>query len=231
MNNTPKLTAIDILLKPDENIVERAVEINKRLVAEYPLGFKLDESHIPHISILHCYVRTKDLEKVYSVVEYVITSENLTSLQLTAVKIEYKITNESIGIATIIISPVDILLNFQTKLIDALKPYMENNSTAAAYVTSEEESNIDNSTLKYVENFIPDHSGANFIPHITVGMNNLESLEKLINEPFTPLKFPPVSIAIYQIGNNGVVSKVLKEWTISQTSQKILKALKKFYIK
>ena len=165
-------------------------------------------------------MRTKDLEKVYSVVENVITSENVTSLELTAVKIEYKASSGSVGIASIIISPVDILLNFQSKLIVALKPYMENNSIAAAYVTSEEESNINNSTLKYIENFIPDHSGENFIPHITVGMNSLESLEKLINELFTPLKFPPVSIAIYLLGNNGTVSKVLKEWTISQTSHK-----------
>lgn len=220
MKNYPELTAIDVLLNPDETLIKRAVEINKRLLEEYPLGFKLDESHIPHISILHCYVRTKDLEKVYSVVENVITSENVTSLELTAVKIEYKASSGSVGIASIIISPVDILLNFQSKLIVALKPYMENNSIAAAYVTSEEESNINNSTLKYIENFIPDHSGENFIPHITVGMNSLESLEKLINELFTPLKFPPVSIAIYLLGNNGTVSKVLKEWTISQTSHK-----------
>ena len=105
MNNNPELTAIDILLNPDENIVERAIEINKRLLEEYPLGFKLDESHIPHISILHCYVRTKDLEKVYSVVENVIKSENVTSLQLTAVKIEYKASSDLTGIASIIISP------------------------------------------------------------------------------------------------------------------------------
>ncbi len=231
MNNNPELTAIDILLNPDENIVRRAVEINKQLLEQYPLGFKLDESHIPHISILHCYVRTKDLEKVYSVVENVITSENVTSLQLTAVKIEYNATSDLTGIASIIISPVDILLNFQTKLIDALKPYMDNNSTTAAYLTSDEESNINNNTLKYVENFIPDHSGPNFTPHITVGINNLESLEKLVNEPFTPLKFPPVSIAIYQISNNGTISKVLKEWTISRTSQRILENIKKSYIK
>ncbi|MGO9386600.1 MAG: hypothetical protein ACLPWD_00970 [Methanobacterium sp.] len=230
MNNNPELTAIDILLNPDENIVERAVEINKRLLEEYPLGFKLDESHIPHISILHCYVRTKDLEKVYSVVENVIKSENVTSLQLTAVKIEYKASSDLTGIASIIISPVDILLNFQTKLIDALKPYMENNITTADYVTSDEESN-NNSTLKYVENFIPDHSGNNFTPHITVGINNLESPKKLVNEPFIPLKFSPVSIAIYLIGNNGTVSKVLKEWTISRTSQRILENIKKSYIK
>ena len=220
MNNNPELTAIDILLKLDEIIVKKALEINKQLVEEYPLGFKLDESHIPHISILQCYVRTKDLGKVYNAVEKIITSENVTSLQLTAVKIGYMASSDSAGIAFIIISPIEILLNFQSNLIDALKPYMVNKGTAAAYVTSEENPVINKATFDYVENFIPDHSGENFIPHITVGMNSLESLEKLINELFTPLKFPPVSIAIYLLGNNGTVSKVLKEWTISQTSHK-----------
>ena len=231
MNNNPELTAIDVLLTPDEIIVKKALEINKQLMEEYPNGFKLDESHIPHISILQNYVRTKDLEKVYKAVEKVITSENITSLQLKAVKLICNGSIDEQGVAVIVISPVEILLNFQSKLIDILKPFMENNGTAAAYVTSEDDPNINDSTLEYIENFIPDHSGSNFIPHITVGIKGMESLEKLVNEPFTPIIFSPVSIGVYQLGNNGTASRVLKEWTISRTSQRILENIKKSYIK
>jgi hypothetical protein len=231
MENKSELTAIDVLLNPDEIIVKKALEINKRLEEDYTDGFKLDESHVHHISILQCYVQTKDLEKVYETVERIITSENVTSLQLTAFKLICLGSIDNQGVVVIIISPLEILLNFQLKLIDVIKPYMENNGTAAAYVTSEDDPIINENTLKYVENFIPDHCGNNFIPHVTVGINSMDSIEKIINESFTSIIFSPVSIAVYQLGNNGSAQKLLKEWTISRTSQRILEAIKKSYIK
>lgn len=125
MTNKPELAAIDVLLSPDEALVKRAVEVNERLIQEFPKGFKLDESHVPHITILQRYVRTTDLEKVFDAVKNVISSENVASLQLTAVKIECIASEGSLGLAAIVISPTKDLLNFQSKLIDALKPYIE----------------------------------------------------------------------------------------------------------
>jgi hypothetical protein len=216
MNDKPELTAIDVLLTPDETMVKRAVELNKRMVAEFPEGFELDESHIPHVSVLQRYVRTKDLKKVYDAVERVITAENVASLRLNASKIEGLISSGTQGLAVIAISPTEDLLNFQLKLIDALEPYVENNGTAAAYLTSEEEPDISDDTLKFIENFVPDHSGKNFVPHVSVGVSAIEFLEKIASEPFTPLKFSPAGIAVYHLGNYGTAQKVLKEWSLSQ---------------
>ena len=84
-----------------------------------------------------------------------------------------------------------------------------------------------NHTIEYIKKFIPDHNGKNFIPHVTDGLNTIESLEKIVDELFTPLKFSLVSIAVYHLGNNGTARKVLKEWTISQTAHKIIEDLKK----
>lgn len=217
MTEKPELTAIDVLLNPDETLVKRAFEINERLIHEFPEGFKLDESHVPHISILQRYVRTTDLKKVFDAVKNVISSENVASLQLTAVKIECLASEGSEGLAVIVISPTKDLLNFQSKLIDALKPYVENNGTSTAYyVTPEEDPNINEAAMEFVENYIPDHSGKNFVPHVTVGVNTIEALEKISNEPFTPLKFSAVGIAVYHLGNYGTARKVLKEWNLSQ---------------
>jgi 2'-5' RNA ligase len=221
MIDKPELTAIDVLLNPDEALVKKAFEVNERLIHEFSKGFKLDESHVPHISILQRYVRTKDLDKVFDAVKNVISSENVASFQLTAVKIECIASEGSLGLAAIVISPTKDLLNFQSKLIDALKPYIEKNGTSTAYyVTPEEDPNINEATLEYVENYIPDHSGKNFVPHVTVGVNTIESLEKISNEPFTPLKSSPVNIAVYHLGNYGTARKVLKEWNLSQVNRK-----------
>lgn len=57
------LTAIDILVNPDENTLERARAVNARLRQSVPSGFELDATHLPHITILQRYVRTADLER------------------------------------------------------------------------------------------------------------------------------------------------------------------------
>jgi hypothetical protein len=98
MTDKPELTAIDVLLNPDETLVKRAFEVNERLIHEFSKGFKLDESHVPHISILQRYVRTTDLEKVFDAVKNVISSENVASLQLTAVKIECLASEGPLGL-------------------------------------------------------------------------------------------------------------------------------------
>ena len=56
-----ELTAIDILIDPDETMLSRAKAANERMRASYPDGFALDEHHQPHITTLQRYVRTADL--------------------------------------------------------------------------------------------------------------------------------------------------------------------------
>ncbi len=73
-----EITAIDILLQPDAMMLRYAADNNARLLKVYPRGFALDEAHTPHITMLQCFVRTADLEKVYaatdaSLIQYVST--------------------------------------------------------------------------------------------------------------------------------------------------------------
>jgi hypothetical protein len=58
------LTAIDVLIDPDEATIERAREVNKRMLESLPQGWALDDTHKPHITTLQRYVRTPDLDHV-----------------------------------------------------------------------------------------------------------------------------------------------------------------------
>lgn len=62
------VTAIDILLEPDETMIKKAVAANRRLLEVFPKGFALGKTHAPHISTLQRYVKTADLGKVYEAV-------------------------------------------------------------------------------------------------------------------------------------------------------------------
>lgn len=75
---TSDVTAIDILLAPDEVMLERAKVANERLRANYPKGFALDATHAPHVTIIQRFVRTSELDKVNAAVAKVLQEESPT---------------------------------------------------------------------------------------------------------------------------------------------------------
>jgi hypothetical protein len=86
-----ELTAIDILIDPDEAAMKRAREVNARLLESVPLpkGWPLDDTHQPHITTLQRYVRTADLDQVYDAVEKTVADSDLASLSYKAIKITH----------------------------------------------------------------------------------------------------------------------------------------------
>ena len=98
------VTAIDILLHPDDIMLEHARAVNARLIDAYPDGFTLDAAHQPHITMLQRFVGTADLDKVYAASEIVFASENPATWTLRAVK-HYYIPSGPIGLAGIVVEP------------------------------------------------------------------------------------------------------------------------------
>src|SRR6478735_11061346 len=155
------VTAIDILLEPDATMVEHAKAANERLLKEFPKGFALGKTHQPHISCLQRYVRTADLDKVYEAVGKVLAEDKPTTWKLKAYKYYY-LPWKDVGLAGIVIEPTDELIRYQQKLIDAVEPFTVKTGTAAAFVTTKEDPDINQPTIDYVEKFVPNGTGKNF---------------------------------------------------------------------
>ena len=81
----------------------------------------------------------------------------------------YYIPWKEIGLAGIVIEPTADLLRYQQKLIDAVTPFTVETGTAAAYVTTKEDPEINQPTIEYVAHFVPNETGAKFNPHVTIG--------------------------------------------------------------
>jgi hypothetical protein len=171
--------AIDIALEPDATMIERAEAANKRLLQDFPKGFALDESHHPHISCLQRYVRTADLNEVNEAVAKVLVEEKPATWKLKAYKY-YFIPWKEIGLAGIVIEPTADLIRFQQKLIDAVAPFSVKTGTAAAFVTTKEDSDINQPTIDYVASFVPDETGNKFNPHVTIGVATQDYLNVTI---------------------------------------------------
>jgi hypothetical protein len=83
------VTAIYILLQPDAAMLKHAEATNARLLKAYPKGFALDATHSPHITMLQCFVRTADLDKLYAAEEKVFAAANVNAMKLEAFKLYY----------------------------------------------------------------------------------------------------------------------------------------------
>jgi len=207
------ITAIDIVLEPDATMVKHAEAANERLRKQFPKGFALGKTHHPHISCLQRYVRTADLNEVYEAVAKVLAEEKPTTWKLKAYKYYY-IPWKEIGLAGIVIEPSADLIRYQQKLIDAVAPFTVKTGTAAAFVTTKEDPDINQPTIEYVASFVPNETGNKFNPHVTIGIATQDYLKKMLDEKFDAFTLSPVGASIYHLGNFGTARVRLKNWEL-----------------
>jgi hypothetical protein len=205
------LIAIDILLDPDQTMVDSAKVYNNLMQKDYsgPGSFTLDAIHNPHITVLQCFIKTADLEKVKTAVAAVVESEKTANEELTASGFYY-IPLNGLGLAGITAKTTPKLLSFQSKVIENLKPFMVV-GTDAAFVQNADGTPIAAGSSEYVNAFVPDHSGAKYNPHVTIGLAHEDFLKALMAKPYNSFRFKSASVSIYQLGDFGTAQKKL--WT------------------
>jgi hypothetical protein len=213
-----KLTAIDILIDPDEAASERAREVNARMLKSMPEGWVLDATHQPHITLLQRYVRTADLDQVYDAVEKTLAETDMASLSSQVVKITHADWGfPGYGPAVLLVQVSPKVLDFQAKLVAAVSPFVESGGTAAAFVTDPGEV-ISPTIIDWVEGYVPAQIGAGkYLPHITVGVAKFDDLKVIEAEPFDAFAVHPASVAVYHLGNNGTARKLFKAWPVTNS--------------
>lgn len=204
------ITAIDILLEPDQMMLDQAASANAELLGVFPDGFPLDATHRPHITLTQNFVRTADLSKVYAAAEKVLASYDLGSMEFEAIK-HYYIPDGSIGLAGIVIRPTSQLVKLQEELLMALEPFTEKTGGSSAFITTPDDLVIDPALIAYIETFATSSAGKMFNPHVTTGVGPKEYLDKMLERPFVPFTFKAPKAAIYQLGQMGTAAKRLKD--------------------
>jgi 2'-5' RNA ligase superfamily protein len=208
------VTAIDVALEPDATMLQHAEAANARLREVFPKGYALDATHRPHITMLQRYIRTEDFDKVYAAVASVLAGEKPAGWALKAFKFDYVVWDK-LGLTVMLVEPTDQLIQFQQKLIDAVAPFTVATGTAAAFFTTPNDPGINQPTMDYVARYVPDSSGKNFIPHVTIGVAPPDYVKKLVAEPFDAFTFSPEALSVYQLGNFGTARMKLKAWELS----------------
>ena len=208
-----EVTAIDILLQPDATMLAHSAENNARLLKVFPQGFALDAAHTPHITLLRCFVRKADLERLYAAEEKVLAAANVTAMKLEAFKFYYAPTGPT-GVAGICAKPTPEILKLQADVIAAARPFMQETGTIGAFTAPHDSPAIDAAIIDYVSTFVQKMSGANFNPHVSTGVAPIAYLDQMVAEPFENFIFSPAGAAVYQLGPFGTAARKLKDWDL-----------------
>ena len=209
----PAVTAIDILLEPDANMLKHAAADNQRLLVAYPKGFTLDAAHRPHITLIQRFVRTADLDQVYAAVEKVFAFANVNAMKLEAYKYYYASVGAD-GVAGICAKPTPELLTLQGDLITAVAPFTVETGPVSAFTAPMDDAASNAAFIQYVSTFVPKMAGEQFNPHVSIGVAPKGYLDKMLAEPFAPFTFSPAGAAVYQLGPYGTAAKKLKDWEL-----------------
>jgi len=207
------ITAIDILLEPDQTMLRHAETDNARLLAAFPQGFALDATHAPHITMLQCFVRTADLEKLYAAEEKVFAAAHVTAMKLEAFKLYYIPAGGGLGVAGICARPTPELLRLQADIIAAAAPFNLRTGPIGAFTAGHDNPATDAAIIDYVSTFEQNGAGEKFNPHVSTGNAPTAYLDGMIAEPFKPFTFSPAGAAVYQLGPFGTAARKLKEWS------------------
>jgi len=209
-----EITAIDILLQPDATMLQHAAADNARLLGAYPKGFALDATHTPHITMLQCFVRTADLDKVYAAEEKVLAGANVTAMKLEAFKRYYIPTGGGLGVAGICAKPTPEILKLQVDIIAAASPFNLRDGPIGAFTAGHDNPAIDKAIIGYVSTFEQIGSGEHFNPHVSTGTGQTAYLNQMDAEAFESFTFSPAGAAVYQLGPFGTAAKELHQFDL-----------------
>lgn len=128
-----EIIAINVLIEPDQAMMEKAEEWNSRLRAELPQGFELDAAHAPHITLLQTFVLDDDMDAILAAMAEVGSQFDIDALKMEATGL-YHVPSGDIGLQGIVIEPSHELHALQDAVIDAIEPFRKPAAGEEAFV-------------------------------------------------------------------------------------------------
>ncbi|MDN6280629.1 MAG: hypothetical protein L0J45_06465 [Psychroflexus sp.] len=208
---TPKqegIIAIDVLLTLPTEVYDQATQLNHLIREDSPDNFILDKDHIPHITLLQCYIPESDLPQIEKALQGLY--QTIKNDSLSAEDLQYS-KDKTESFSSIGIKKSVALLTLHKEVIELLKPYIVTDGSQESYVQNTDGTTIDQFTIDYVPQFVSAHSYDNYNPHISLGVAKTSVLDSLSENNFHPVNFQATSISIYQMGAFGTAQKLLWE--------------------
>ena len=190
--------AVDVVLLPDDTMMAKAVEANRKLVGQFGEKIVLNkEDCLPHISLAMGCVDEGDIDGAGGVLK--IIAERTSVRELTVIGIWT--TTNSVGekVSAFGIERTEGLQLLHEEVMEKLAAYLSYDVTREMVYDSGQ---VSESTLLWIREYREKSSFANFSPHITIGYGQMENM-------LFPMEFVASRLALCHLGNHCTCKEVL----------------------
>jgi 2'-5' RNA ligase len=199
-----KKYAIDVVVLPPDQIMDLAIDINRKLRNRIPENIVLSKTkYLPHISLLMGCVPAIALEDAFKMLESIASSHSTLDLNLAG------ITTVGHGPHSVVSFEIAATKPLQTLHESLVKTFTAHLSHDASRHDLADEPPIAESSLKWINEFIPKASFENFWPHITLGFGEQDFVVE-------HLSFSASRLAICHLGNHCTCARILYETQLHQ---------------
>lgn len=189
--------AIDAVLLPEEEMTNKAIEVNRELVSKYGQKIVLNkENCLPHISLAMGCIDDKDIDSIEQILRTIAKESLLRHLQV--VEISAATTAEGQIVSVFSIEKTQQLQSLHEDVMRRLEPYLSFDVTADMVNAAE----VSESSLLWIKNYADNASFARFQPHITIGYGQADQINQ-------PIKFQAGKLALCHLGNHCTCSRLL----------------------
>ncbi len=189
--------AVDIVLLPSEEVMEKAIAANKELLKQYPDKIILNkENCLPHISLAMGAIDQTQISDAGDILSSIAEKYSPETLKLIGFSTSTNSVGEKVTVA--IIEKTKFLQTLHEEIMKKLAQYLSYDITTHLLLSEK----ADESTLLWIKNFPVNSSFKKYYPHITLGYGQLE------NFPF-PDDCKVSKLAICHLGNHCTCNKIL----------------------
>jgi 2'-5' RNA ligase len=191
--------AIDVVLLPSDEMMDRAIEINRTLLRENEPNIKLHvEKCLPHISLCMGCIEETDLPALKHRLEKI--STEFSSFHLQVKEVETEITPSGKTVSVLGIKKQDDLQQLHETVMNELWDFLSYDVDTSMLFNPPE---VEEETLYWISNYANHYEDPSlFSPHITIGFGEIARLP-------TSIPFKALRIAMCHLGNNCTCRKVI----------------------
>ncbi len=190
--------AVDVVLLPDEQMTNRAIELNAELVEKFGRKIVLDkENCLAHISLAMGCIDERDVPAIERVLTVVAERGALGELKIIGIHTSTNLKGETVSVFEV--EKTVKLQSLHEKVMEKVQPYFSSVVTTDMIYGNEE---VAQTTLEWIRNYREKVSFASFYPHITIGYGESEEQE-------FPIEFAALKLALCHLGNHCTCGKIL----------------------
>ena len=196
--------AVDVVLLPPDEIMDRAIRANAELVEKFGKKIILNkENCLPHISLAMGCISESDISSIEQTLRLIANASPLGDLMVTGTQTSTNAKGEKVSVFEI--DRTKELQALHETVMKKLAPYFTHDVTGDMIYGDED---VAESTLLWIQNYPQKASFANFFPHVTIGYGQ-------IDQQMSAVMFRASKLALCHLGNHCTCRRVLASTNVT----------------